>query len=511
MGRRAAVLKMSAWPDLELDVMTEIHLDPKNVRLETASAQVEADIIEDLFVNEDALGLVQGIATIGYLSHEVPIVVRRSGKYIVVEGNRRVAALKAIQNPMIVPEFQARVASLTRTMPDKSQLAKIMVKLAPNQAQADQLIAALHTSNPRRAWSPARQAAFFQAQIDAGRTYKQLLTRYPTVDVRRFVFRGYMVNLFKGVPYSDPALRDFLRTKTWQRGLSALARVFESKDFVAITGLRLDEDGVLKQSVSNETLAEMATLIVTGMMEGNLNTRSLNTTKSARFLQLMTELRRIADAENAQQKDNGSAGTGRDGTDSSSSGDSKAETDNGPEGSEGGASGGGKGDGADGRSKGSTRRTRSSKAAPRWIDVGHLKVPDSYPVAVGIHLGELSITDIQRLPNSTFLMLRAILEKSIKSYADAKDEDIKDTARSRGGYVQLSHALEWLLGYVRANGPLALVQPIQRVASGKLVTYTASKDSLDAINHNHHFCVDADEVLNMWNSIDPLMRELMKP
>lgn len=292
---RVNVLNMAVWLEERLDVLNELHLDPKNVRLETTSAQVEADIIEDLFVNEDALGLVEGIAKIGYLTHEVPIVVRRRGKYIVVEGNRRVAALKAIQNPMIVPEYQARVTSLAKLIPNKAQLAKIVVKVAPNQTQADQLIAALHTTNPRRPWSPARQAAFFQAQIDAGRTYKQLLSRYPTVDVRRFVFRGHMVNLFKGVSYRDPVLRDFLQSKTWQHGLSALARVFESKEFQEITGLRMNEDGELEKSVSDKTFAEMATLIVTGMVDGNINTRSLNTVKSPRFLQLMTELRQIVD------------------------------------------------------------------------------------------------------------------------------------------------------------------------------------------------------------------------
>ncbi len=34
---------------------------------------------------------------------------------------------------------------------------------------------------------------------------------------------------------------------------------------------------------------------------------------------------------------------------------------------------------------------------------------------------------------------------------------------------------------------------------------------MNAINHNHHFHVDGDEVMNLWTSIDPLMRELMKP
>lgn len=152
--------------------------------------------MEDLFANEDALSLVEGICKIGYLTHETPVVVKRRGKYVMVEGNRRLAALKAIQNPMLVPDYQTRIAALAALLPDRSILLKVRVMIAPNQADADQLIAAIHTGNLRRPWTPGRQAAFFQAQIDAGREYKDLLVRYPTIDVRKFVFRAHIINLF---------------------------------------------------------------------------------------------------------------------------------------------------------------------------------------------------------------------------------------------------------------------------------------------------------------------------
>ena len=493
---------MSSWPTLRLDVLTDLHLDPQNVRLDTVSVQVEADIMEDLFVNEDALGLVDGIARIGYLSHEVPIVVKRRGKYIVVEGNRRVAALKAIQNPMLVPEFQARVAALTKGMRDKKALATIEVKVAPNRSQADQLIAALHTSNPRRPWSPARQAAFFQAQIDAGKKYQDLLTRYPTVDVRRFVYRSHMVNLFKSVPYADPALVDFLGSKTWKRGLSALARIFESREFSDITGLKMDDKGKLTKAVSDDTFNEMATTIVRGMMEGNINTRALNSVSSPRFQQLMTELRNIA------------SGPGRaPGTSPPSGGKRKSRGT--PGGSGGTGRSGGTKPGAPGKggippgSSGGRRGKPKSAAKQHYLQLEHLRVPQAYPRALTKHLGELSEIDIQKLSNAAFLLMRAVLEKSIKAYAEVKNADIKATANTQGR-VQLSHALKWLLEHVRTNGPTTLVQPIEKLRNGRIV-YASSTDALNAVNHNHHFLVDPDEAFAMWDSLDSIMRHLMKP
>ena len=129
-----------------------------------------------MFTNEKALSLVEDIVKVGFFTHEVPIVVERNGQLIVVEGNRRVAALKAIQNPYLVPDHQARITKLAQSVPDRDAIRRITVKKAPSQDDADQLIAALHTGNQRVAWSPARQAAFFQTQLDAGKLPENLIS-----------------------------------------------------------------------------------------------------------------------------------------------------------------------------------------------------------------------------------------------------------------------------------------------------------------------------------------------
>lgn len=505
------MLDTSSWPRLTLRVQDELHLDPSNVRLETPSAKVEADIIEDLFDNENAFELVDAIAKIGYLTHEVPVAVKSKGKYIVVEGNRRLAALKAIQNPMIVPTYRARVETAAKAMgKNRSRLASIEVLVAPNRPQADELIAALHTSNPRRAWSPARQAAFFQAQIDSGRKYSQLASRYPTIDVADFVLRARLVNRLKSAVASEPELTDFIDSKEWKSGFSALTRIFESKDFRDATGIELDKDGKLVTSIPSGKFDEAARLIVEGMQDRSINTRTLGTVKSPRFMRLMTDIREAID---------GAARNIVDGVDDGSKGAPTGASGAmpGPGGSPGGGGSqpgpgtpiaSGSGSGSSTQKKPSQASTKKSK--PTYLPIAHIATPANYPTAISLHLEELSIVNIQKMPNATFMMLRAILEKSIKAYAEAKGEDIK-SKRNTNGYVQLHDSLAWLVDYFKANGKKPLVQPAQRVQSGKIPNYTASNDAMNAINHNHHFHVDGDEVLNLWTSIDPLMRELMKP
>lgn len=71
------MLDTASWPRKTLRVLDELHLDTKNVRLETPDAAVEADIVEDLFDNEGAFDLVEAIAQIGYLTHEIPVAIKR--------------------------------------------------------------------------------------------------------------------------------------------------------------------------------------------------------------------------------------------------------------------------------------------------------------------------------------------------------------------------------------------------------------------------------------------------
>jgi len=512
-GWGKGVLDTSQWPETTLDVLQQVHLDPKNVRLETANAKVEADIMEDLFVNEDALSLVEGICKVGYLTHETPVVIKRRGKYVMVEGNRRLAALKAIQNPMLVPDYQTRIAALAALLSDRPALSKVRVMIAPNQADADQLVAAIHTGNLRRAWTPGRQAAFFQAQIDAGREYKDLLVRYPTIDVRKFVFRAHIINLFKSADYDSPELTEFLATKLWARGLSTLARIYESKEFQDLTGLSMDSDGVVTKTVSDSDFKEMATVIVQGMLDGNINTRSLNSIKSPRYLQLMKELKAVVrDGDVGQQSASSAKGSGASpasGNGADSSANARGATDETTGSAETAESANPAGTASQGTSS-TTTGPRPRRKKQHYLDLGQVKAPDSYPEALKLLLGELSELDVQKFPNATFLTLRAALEKSIKSFAEAKSIDIRGTGNNDNGRVQLGHALKWLLEYVQANGPVYLKQCIEGVRTGRLVTYTTTKDALDAANHNHHFQVDPDEVFAMWSSIDSIMRHLVK-
>jgi hypothetical protein len=501
---------MSTWEELAVDVVNEVKLDPRNIRLDIPEGVPESDIVQDLFTNEKALSLVEGIAKVGLLTHEVPIVVERDGQLIVVEGNRRVAALKAIQNPYLAPDHQARISKLAQAVPNRDAIRRITVKKAPSQDEADQLIAALHTGNQRVPWSPARQAAFFQAQLDAGSTADDLIARYPTIDVRKFITRSKILDLFRNVDYDDPSLGDYVRKRRFP--VSTLARLYENDKFLELIGISVQNGtGEVALVPAPSVFKRTATKIASDIREGVVNTRTLNKTSSDRYVEYMDELRDLLNEP--PDSDDSSSGNGELGglkSDSSTSSGRRSSSV---------ASGGG------GRNPGSSNAAASSdadrttdfgsdrpKPFPRkrnYLNADNLTIPSTFPASVHEIVKELSAINIQRFPNATLDLLRTFLEKTIKAYAEVLGQDIRKGSNQQG-FVYLSNCLIWLEDHFRTHGRTAYIQPVLKIRGGRY-GFVGSKEHLDATNHNHHICATPDDVRECWATIEGIVKAVLKP
>lgn len=498
------MIDMSKWDEMVVDVVNDLHLDPRNVRLDIPDGVPESDIVQDLFTNEKALSLVEGIARIGLLTHEVPIVVDRDGQLIVVEGNRRVAALKAIQNPYLAPDHQARISRFAQIVPDRDAVRRITVKKAPSQDDADQLIAALHTGNQRVAWTPARQAAFFQAQLDAGKSPDHLIAQYPTVDVRKFITRSRILELFRNVAYDDPSLGDYARKRRFP--VSTLARLYENDKFLDLVGIRVEiGTGEVSLRSSPATFKRVATKIVSDIRDGEINTRSLNKTSSDRYVEYMDELRDLLNEQHPED-------------------DVPADEPSGNPSSSGSRAGGGTGHGASGGSPGSeaagggqfdeSTDSGKDKAKPfpkkrNYLNTDNLTIPSAFPASIHEIVKELSALNIQRFPNATLDLLRTFLEKTIKAYAEVLGEDIRKGSNEKG-FVFLSNCLVWLEDHFRTTGMTAYIQPVQKIRGGRY-GFVGSKEHLDATNHNHHIFATPDDVRESWATIEGIMKAVLKP
>ncbi|MFE7726048.1 hypothetical protein ACFU5D_09665 [Streptomyces anthocyanicus] len=507
------MIEMSTWRELVVDVVDDVRLDPRNVRIELNDGFPEADIIQDLFHNEKALALVESICKVGLLTHELPIAIERDGELVIVEGNRRVAALKAIQNPYLTPEFQARITRFVGGI-DRHTLRKITVKVAPSQDAADQLIAAIHTGNQRVGWSPTRQAAFFQAQIDAGKTTEYLISHYPTVDVKKFVIRSQILNLFRDVDYIDPQLKDYVKTRNFP--ISVLARLYDNEKFLELAQIDVDEHNTRVDLVApRKQFARIAEKVIGDIKTKRINTRTLNSARAQSYIDYMNELRDLIDEYPDSQQ-----------------GDTELTTPTLTEKSE------------DLAATASTRLTsgsttsapESTEAAPspvplkvpekatdkkgeakpkaansNYLNLTSVVVATSFPPAIHQIHSELSGLNIRKFPNAAFDLLRTFLEKTIKAYAESLGENIRNTS-NQGGFVQLSHCLTWLEGHLRSQNRKSYLQVISKIRGNALGSaYIPTLDHMNAINHNHEVFASADEVRACWEGMQGLVRMMLKP
>ena len=96
--------------------VSELVFDIKNPRLseyDLGPNSSEADIINVLWEVMDVRELVLSIEASGFFSHEPIIVTRENGKNVVIEGNRRLAAVKLLRDPKLAESLNLNVPTIT--------------------------------------------------------------------------------------------------------------------------------------------------------------------------------------------------------------------------------------------------------------------------------------------------------------------------------------------------------------------------------------------------------------
>jgi len=86
--------------------VTSVLLNPLNPRLPSAQEETpQRKVIQEMVENEKIYELAKNIASSGYFADVQLIVVKKDSKYIVLEGNRRICALKLLLAPESAPDI----------------------------------------------------------------------------------------------------------------------------------------------------------------------------------------------------------------------------------------------------------------------------------------------------------------------------------------------------------------------------------------------------------------------
>lgn len=136
----------------------ELFLDLKNPRFGLTEATTQEEALKILFLNADLKELWNSILENGFQPYEPLVAVEEDNKLVVLEGNRRLAAVKILRDPTLLPEAIKRISSpipenILRTMDFLS------VHIVPERSNADAFIGFKHVNGPNR-WSPLAKAKF---------------------------------------------------------------------------------------------------------------------------------------------------------------------------------------------------------------------------------------------------------------------------------------------------------------------------------------------------------------
>ena len=157
-----------------------LRFDTKNPRyssdgLTTTASDLE--IIEELAAKADLRELVESIASNGYIDIEPLIVTPVEHDYVVLEGNRRLAAIKLLKDPKLADRCGIPLPEMSPEA--RSTLDRVTVYSVADRAEAREFIGFKHINGPHR-WDALAKGRF------AADWYRKERTRGITVkDIAR--------------------------------------------------------------------------------------------------------------------------------------------------------------------------------------------------------------------------------------------------------------------------------------------------------------------------------------
>jgi hypothetical protein len=185
---------MTAANEIVKIPVDKLNFDKGNPRLSeygvTPQTQ-EAEIFVILWEAMDVMELIQSIAASGFFSHEPLIVAKEAGKNVVIEGNRRLAAVKVLLNPTLAKGNGWEIPSLSNKQ--KAELAALPVIFSDRES-AWRYLGFKHVNGPAK-WSSYAKAKYIadihkNFRVSLADIANQIGDRHRTV---QRLYRGLMV------------------------------------------------------------------------------------------------------------------------------------------------------------------------------------------------------------------------------------------------------------------------------------------------------------------------------
>ncbi|WP_140484972.1 ParB N-terminal domain-containing protein [Flavobacterium sp. GSA192] len=273
------MINYSIWPKKKISVTT-LRLDISNPRLsETTKKLNQNEIIDYLIENEKVYELANDIVTKGYFLNEQPIVVKESGKYHVLEGNRRVSASKILMNPDLIKSSvrKTNIKRLLKTF-DLSIIEKLECIVAPTREDADIMIVNRHTGGSAvEKWDKTKQDRFLYNRFVAGESVEQMASKFPIskTEIKNSIKRYNVYKELCNLDLDDTVKKAVLDETSFK--MTNVERAYQFKEGLNFMGFDFDETSYsLIKKLPKEEFEKRMSQIAIDVVNGEINSRKLN-------------------------------------------------------------------------------------------------------------------------------------------------------------------------------------------------------------------------------------------
>ena len=172
--------------------VSELAFDARNPRLaEFDTGGGEPEIIKMLWEMMDVEELVLSIAASGYFPHEPVIVAMEGGSNVVIEGNRRLAAVKLLRQPVPGRDFNARIPGIS---PERRESLARIPGLLSTREEAWRYLGFKHVNGPAKWGSYAKSQYIADVHRNYGKPLDEIARQIgDTHNTVRRLYRGLMV------------------------------------------------------------------------------------------------------------------------------------------------------------------------------------------------------------------------------------------------------------------------------------------------------------------------------
>ncbi len=268
MREEEAVIDYSMWERTEYNV-TNLRLDPLNPRVPSGrKGEVDqASIVALLIQYYDVYGLAKKIAEKGYFPDEVIIIFRQDEhNRIVLEGNRRIAALLLLLNPDAAPDQERARFRKLAALVNRDLIKKVHVVVAPSREDATPIIIDKHTHTSVRPWTVLMKAAYLKDMVEATPGDVEAVARRWNMtrsEFDRYLRLGKMYALACALPLPEDVLDQLLDIENF-RYTTTIERLIGTPQIRKMLGLSDD----IEEIEDKETFEKRYTKMIIDICQG---------------------------------------------------------------------------------------------------------------------------------------------------------------------------------------------------------------------------------------------------